>query len=99
MSNSIHRRVRNKFSGLWLASAVLVTLSAPALAALGGNASSVATDASSMKASAQMKVVPGALYTTHEIQSPNSTVREFVSPDGRVFGVAWQGPFIPSMRQ
>jgi hypothetical protein len=28
-----------------------------------------------------------------------TVVREYVSPEGRVFGVTWQGPFIPSMQQ
>ena len=39
-------------------------------------------------------------YTVHEIQSPTGTsVREFVGADGIVFAVAWQGPFVPSLRQ
>jgi hypothetical protein len=39
-------------------------------------------------------------YTVHEIQVATGTVvREFVSPEGKVFGVAWEGPWPPDMRQ
>jgi hypothetical protein len=39
-------------------------------------------------------------YTVHEIQAGTGTVvREFVSAEGKVFGVAWQGPWPPDMRQ
>ena len=36
----------------------------------------------------------------HEITTPYGTVvREYVSPDGKVFGVAWRGPFLPNFQQ
>ena len=39
-------------------------------------------------------------YVKHEIQVPTGQiVREFVSPDGNVFGVAWEGPFQPDLQQ
>jgi hypothetical protein len=39
-------------------------------------------------------------YRVHEIQMPGGTVlREFVSPAGSVFAVAWKGPTMPNMRQ
>lgn len=39
-------------------------------------------------------------YTLHELQSDNGVVvREFVSPSGTVFGVAWQGPVLPDLQQ
>lgn len=39
-------------------------------------------------------------YTVHEMTTPTGTVvREYVSSSGRVFGVAWEGPFMPDMRQ
>jgi hypothetical protein len=38
-------------------------------------------------------------YTVHEIQAATGTVvREYVS-GGKVFAVAWQGPWPPDMRQ
>ena len=36
----------------------------------------------------------------HEITAPSgSVVREFVSPQGAVFGVAWEGQFLPDLQQ
>jgi Protein of unknown function (DUF2844) len=70
----------------------------PGFAALGGDLSSVHTDQASMKAS--LKTTAGQAYTLHEIKTPaGNVVREFVSADGRVFGVAWHGPSMPPMQQ
>jgi hypothetical protein len=80
------------------ASVVLVTLAAslPAFAELGGYADSVETDRAAMKAT--LKVRQAKTYAVHEITTPSKTVvREFVGSDGRVFGVAWQGPFLPDL--
>jgi hypothetical protein len=39
-------------------------------------------------------------YTVHEIQAGTGTVvREYVSSEGKVFAVAWQGPWPPDLRQ
>jgi hypothetical protein len=39
-------------------------------------------------------------YSVHEIKANNGTVvREYVSAEGRVFGVSWHGPFMPDMQQ
>ncbi len=73
-------------------------LGLPAFAALGGDASSVQTDQAYMKAS--IKTTAGQAYTLHEIKTPMGTVvHEFVSADGRVFAIAWHGPFMPPMQQ
>lgn len=70
----------------------------PGFAALGGDVSSVHADQANMKAS--LKTTPGQVYSLHEIKTPMGTiVREFVSADGRVFGVAWRGPSMPPMQQ
>jgi len=83
---------------LIVASLWIVTFSFPALAALGGDQTSVATDMAKMKAS--VKVTSTKAYTVHEIKSTNRiVVREYVSPEGKVFGVAWQGPFMPDLQQ
>ena len=72
--------------------------SLPAMAALGGDLNSVQDDATQMKATIKIQQKPA--YAIHQIANKNKTVvREFVSPDGRVFGVAWQGPFLPSLSQ
>ncbi|SRR5258706_1225786 len=83
-----------------LAAVVLVTLacSLPSFAELGGYADSVQVDRAKMKAT--LKVTQAKAYAVHEIKAPTGTlVREYVSADGRVFGVAWQGPFLPNLSQ
>lgn len=78
--------------------AFLFSAVSSALAALGGSLGSVLDDQQHMKASLEVRGTD--TYTVHEMKAPvGTTVREFVSPDGRVFGVAWQGPFMPDMRQ
>ncbi len=67
-------------------------------AALGGDVSSVHSDATHLRAN--LRVTPNAFYALHEIQTPTgTTVREYVSPAGRVFAVAWQGPWLPDLSQ
>jgi hypothetical protein len=69
-----------------------------AQAALGGNSASVQDDLAQMKGSLQVREVNG--YAVHEIQRTSGTlVREYVSSAGTVFGVAWQGPFMPDLHQ
>ena len=76
----------------WLA------LSSPALAALGGDVTSVAADQAHMKANIEVKQAGG--YDVHALRAPGGTVvSEYVSPSGRVFAVAWHGPFFPEMHQ
>jgi hypothetical protein len=87
--------VRLKWPG-----AILLTLALalPAFASLGGDELSVEADRTQMKATTQVTKADG--YSVHEIKVPNgTTIREYVSSEGRVFGVAWNGPFIPNMQQ
>jgi hypothetical protein len=38
-------------------------------------------------------------YTVHLITLPSGTVvREYVAPNGIVFGVAWEGPTLPNLK-
>jgi len=88
---------------LWTFPALSVLLAAFALprplsASLGGDATSVESDRAKMQASLQ--TTNKDRFTVHEMKSANNvTVREFVSPTGKVFGVAWQGPTRPDMQQ
>jgi hypothetical protein len=88
---------------IWVALTIGVTfvrLAAPCFvwASLGGDVTSVEADRAKMQASLQ--TMSKDLYSIHEIHAPNDlVVREFVSPMGKVFGVAWQGPSRPDMRQ
>ena len=39
-------------------------------------------------------------YRVHEMQLPSGTVlREYAAPDGKIFAVTWNGPFIPNLKQ
>jgi hypothetical protein len=70
----------------------------PASAGLGGSVDSVKADQEAMKGTLQVTSLSG--YEIHEIQSPQGVkVREYVSPNGTVFGVAWDGPWNPNLRQ
>jgi len=81
-----------------LLASLLLALPAPALAVLGDNAASVLTDQARMKGT--LRSVDNRTYVMHEITAPTGTVvREFVSPAGAVFGVAWEGQFPPDMQQ
>jgi hypothetical protein len=71
---------------------------APALAALGGDATSVETDRVSMKGA--LRVTPGVDYSVHEIETASGTViHEYVSAAGKVFAVSWRGPGVPNLPQ
>ena len=77
---------------------VLLALAFPAWAALGDNVTSVNNDKAHMKGT--LRSVATQHYVKHEIQVPSGqVVREFVSPSGSVFGVAWEGPFQPDLQQ
>ena len=75
-----------------------VCVSAPALAALGGDAASVENDRVSMKGA--MRITPTVDYSVHEIQTPAGIViREYVSAAGKVFAVSWRGAGMPDLGQ
>jgi len=77
---------------------LMLTLPLPALAALGGDVASVHEDQAQMKGT--LKTTEATNYTLHEIKGAAGTVvREYVSPSGDVFGVAWRGPAIPNLQQ
>jgi hypothetical protein len=76
----------------------LLTATLPAFAALGEAASSVQVDQAHMQG--VLRVTQTQAYTVHAIQAATGTVvREYVSSSGKVFAVAWQGPWPPDMRQ
>jgi hypothetical protein len=70
----------------------------PAWGSLGGDAASIQADQLHMQGSRTMKATES--YTMHEIQAANGTVvREYLSAEGKVFAIAWHGPWIPDMHQ
>jgi hypothetical protein len=79
-------------------SACLLVLPRSASASLGRDEASVQVDLAQMRGDGH--VVKAADHTVHEIRVPGGTViKEYVSPGGTVFGISWQGPFRPDLRQ
>jgi hypothetical protein len=71
----------------------------PVTAALGGDERSVQDDRAHMRA-ALVRMTRSDRYAVHEIQAPSGTkVREYVSTAGTVFGIGWNGPWQPDLRQ
>ena len=86
--------------GPWCA-LILVAALGPGMAraALGEPEASVRIDVAQLQASIKASADRGS-FRVHEIQLPSGTLlREFVSLDGNVFAVAWNGPFMPNLRQ
>jgi hypothetical protein len=84
---------------LKLLAAVAVTLPTLAFASLGGTVSTVQADQVKMKATLRVAST-SAKFSVHEIQTSSGvTVREYISTDGKVFGVAWNGPTMPNLQQ
>lgn len=62
----------------------------PAFAALGEDQSSINSDQVHLKAS--VRSIPHQFYSVQEMQTPSgTTIRQFISPQGTVFAVSWQG--------
>jgi len=80
-----------------LLSCLVLALPFPAAAVLGDTAASVLNDQTRMKGT--LRSVDNHTYVMHEITSSGTVVREFVSPQGAVFGVAWEGQFPPDLQQ
>src|SRR5437660_12582447 len=76
----------------------LLVIPAPVFVALGGDTNSVQADQIHMQGS--LRSTRAQNYTVHDIQATTgTTVREYISPSGTVFAVAWKGPWPPDMRQ
>lgn len=72
-------------------------VAAPAFAGLGQEVSSVQADQVHMQAT--LRTTKAAAYEVQEIDAPTGVVvREYVA-SGKVFAVAWHGPWPPDMRQ
>jgi len=90
--------IRLKMLVVMAAALVAVATAAPAWGSLGGDAASVQADQIHLQGTRTLKAAGS--YTVHEIQAASGTVvREFVSAEGKVFAIAWHGPWMPDMRQ
>ncbi|HZU41129.1 MAG TPA: DUF2844 domain-containing protein [Terriglobales bacterium] len=76
--------------------AIAIPLRAPA--ALGGDLGSVEADTAQFHGT--VRILKMTTHTVLEIRTATGvTVREYVSPSGHVFGVAWQGRANPDLQQ
>jgi Protein of unknown function (DUF2844) len=70
----------------------------PARAALGDTVASIRADQVSLKGQLRVRSEPG--YSVQEITAATGTVvREYLSPAGVVFAVAWNGRTMPNLKQ
>jgi hypothetical protein len=79
----------------------LILFASPSIvfAALGGSVTSVDADRIHVEG-ALMRIVRSDAYALHEIRSASGTmIREYVNPSGVVFAVAWDGAWLPDLRQ
>jgi hypothetical protein len=75
-----------------------ISATPPAVAALGEIEASVPADQTQLHAT--LRTMTGARFTVHELKVASGTaIREYVAPTGLVFGVAWDGPSMPDLRQ
>ena len=86
-----------KTSSLGVALIVSTFLAAtPAHATLGGSEQSIHLDANALGGGAQVTAV--ASPRVLEIQTPGGvTVRQYLNANGKVFGIAWEGPLLPDL--
>jgi hypothetical protein len=77
---------------------MLVLGTAPAWAVLGEYESSVSLDQQYLRSEDRVQAFQA--YKVHQLTTANGTIiREYISPQGLVFGVAWQAPFMPNLQQ
>jgi len=69
----------------------------PAWAALGDSVQSI--QAEQKRWGGQLTTRSAEGFTVHESKSESAAVRQFVSPSGVVFGVAWEGSTMPDLSQ
>jgi hypothetical protein len=100
MKEGICRHVRHLKGYICTFGFLVLTMAIPGrlFAALGDNTASVQADQAHMQAS--LRTIPAEGHVVQELRSPTGVVvREYVSPDGTVVAVAWEGPWFPDMRQ
>ena len=81
-----------------LLSFLVLVAALPAWAVLGEYEGSVSLDQRVLRSEIREEARGG--YKLHQLMSPDgAVVREFVSPEGRVFGIAWTSHALPDLQQ
>ena len=91
----MRRKLCSLFIGLGI-STVICAAAHLAQAALGESADSIASDRKSLSAVRSAASTHDG-YTIQTIESDATTVREYLSPSGVVFGIAWNGLVHPDL--
>jgi Protein of unknown function (DUF2844) len=88
-----------KLMGALLSSiALTVAVATPALAALGGDSTTVQADVARMKGA--LRITSSAGVMVHEITTSYGTVvREYITRGDKVFAISWRGPVNPDLSQ
>ncbi len=82
---------------LFLTVGIASVWSGSAFAGLGADAASVLADAEELQGTVQSTPLP--LYEIREVSNDSAMrVREFLTHEGTVFAVAWDGPLIPDLQ-
>ena len=77
---------------------VLMTAALPAFAALGEYEGSISFDQQILRGEIREEVHTG--YKLHQIiTSDGALVREYVSPEGKVFAISWHSHSLPNLAQ
>ncbi|HUI67132.1 MAG TPA: DUF2844 domain-containing protein [Nitrospirota bacterium] len=91
--------MKKRFYALLIGLGIYVTAFASvqsAQAALGESADSITSDRLSLSAVQGVTTTLNG-YTIHTIESDATKVREYISPNGVVFGIAWNGLIHPDL--
>jgi hypothetical protein len=82
----------------FILSVSILMIAQKAQAALGESAESITKGSKELSASRRATTTRNR-YTVQEIVSDSNTVREYVSPSGMVFAIAWNGLTHPDLTQ
>ena len=93
-------RIRSRAALFAAVALLMLAFASTAFASLGGGASTVEQDRVQMRSAKRAAAQPSSKYTVQEMQTDaGTTVKEFISPQGTVFAVTWQGPVMPDLQQ
>ena len=84
-------------TALWLLAALLLAGAGRAQAELGGDMTTVAADQQRMQGTGRVLRMEGEYATAEYESGSGDVVREYVTAEGKVFGVAWRGPTTPDL--
>jgi len=94
-SSSMKRRLFPLFLGIGLSAAIFAT-PLQTHATLGEPADSIESDRNALSAVRHVAIIRKG-YSIQELAADSTVVREYVSPSGVVFGIAWNGLIHPDL--